>query len=77
MRREQVHKLCLNHNLDKDLEVRRKDDKTFYWVALDYSEAGPGKTETFALRFKTPEIATEFFAALNDAKVRCGQVSVF
>ncbi|XP_050685892.1 E3 SUMO-protein ligase RanBP2-like isoform X2 [Eriocheir sinensis] len=71
MRREQVHKLCLNHYLEKDLEVRRKDDKTFYWAALDHSEA-TAKTETFALRFKTPEIAAEFFVALNDAKVKLG-----
>lgn len=72
MRREQVHKLCLNHYLDKDLEVRRKDDKTFYWAALDHSEADTPKTETFALRFKTPEIAAEFFTALNGAKVCLG-----
>lgn len=69
MRREQVHKLCLNHYLEKDLEMRRKDDKTFYWVAMDHSEAGTPKSETFAIRFKTPEISAEFFAAVNDAKV--------
>ncbi|KAK8396428.1 hypothetical protein O3P69_005465 [Scylla paramamosain] len=72
MRREQVHKLCLNHYLMKDLEMRHKDDKTFYWAAMDHSEADTPKAETFAIRFKTPEIATEFFEAIQEAKVRLG-----
>lgn len=75
MRREQVHKLCLNHYLVKDLEMRHKDDKTFYWAAMDHSEADTPKAETFAIRFKTPEIATEFFEAIQAAKVRLGGVA--
>lgn len=69
MRREQVYKICLNHYLSKDMEFRKKDDKTFYWAAFDYSEATP-QNETFAIRFKTPEITSEFMNAVSDAKVK-------
>ncbi|XP_069959256.1 E3 SUMO-protein ligase RanBP2 isoform X4 [Cherax quadricarinatus] len=71
MRREQVHKICLNHCLTKDMEFRKKDDKTFYWAALDYSESCP-QNETFAIRFKTPEIASDFINAIDGAKVKLG-----
>lgn len=69
MRREQVHKICLNHYLKKDMEFHKKDDKNFYWAALDYSETSP-QNETFAIRFKTPEIASDFIKAVDSAKVR-------
>ena len=68
MRREQVHKICLNHNLKKGMDFRKKDDKTFYWATVDHSENTP-KNETFAIRFKTPEIAVEFYKAVDSAKV--------
>ncbi|XP_042203503.1 ranBP2-like and GRIP domain-containing protein 3 isoform X1 [Homarus americanus] len=71
MRREQVHKLCLNHTLNIDIEFRKKDDKTYYWAAVDYTESTP-QNETFAVRFKTPEIALDFIKAVNDAKVKLG-----
>ncbi|XP_066979899.1 E3 SUMO-protein ligase RanBP2 isoform X2 [Macrobrachium rosenbergii] len=71
MRREQVHKICLNHNVEKGMEFRKKDDKTFFWATVDYAENTP-KSETFAIRFKTPEIAVEFYKAVDNAKVKLG-----
>ncbi|KAK4319922.1 hypothetical protein Pmani_009183 [Petrolisthes manimaculis] len=71
MRREQVHKICLNHYLKPDMEFRKKDEKTFYWVALDYAEGTP-QNETLAVRFKTQEIALDFFKAANEAKITMG-----
>ncbi|KAF2363400.1 Zinc finger RanBP2-type [Trinorchestia longiramus] len=66
MRREQVHKICLNHYLTENIKFNDKDEKSFYWVAQDYSEDTPS-LETFAIRFKTPEVAQKFKKAAADA----------
>lgn len=68
MRREQVLKICLNHYISPDLELTRKDEKTWMWHAQDFSE-GVLAPEQFACRFKTSEIAEEFAAAVEEAKV--------
>ena len=68
MRREQVLKLCLNHRLTPQLEFSMKDDRSAVWAATDYSEPEP-KDEMFVARFKTPEIAAEFVAAVQKAQV--------
>lgn len=59
MRREPVMKLCLNHYLTCDLEMKQKDAKSWIWFASDFSE-GEQIVEKFCIRFKTPEIAQEF-----------------
>ena len=66
MRREQVHKICLNHYLSPAIEFRVKDEKSYYWAAQDFAD-GESTTETFCIRFKTAEIATEFKKAAEDA----------
>ena len=38
MRREQILKLCLNHFVLPDLELKPKDEKTWMWNAADYSD---------------------------------------
>lgn len=68
MRREPIMKLCLNHFLTKDLVFRPKDDKTWFWLAPDFAE-NQISNEQFCLRFKTAEIANEFKAAIDSAKV--------
>ena len=67
MRRDQILKLCLNHAVTSDLEVSAKDDKTWMWSAADYSE-GEIEYSQFACRFKTPEVAGEFKAAIERAQ---------
>ncbi|XP_044766754.1 E3 SUMO-protein ligase RanBP2-like isoform X2 [Coccinella septempunctata] len=66
MRRDQVLKICLNHTLTSDIEYRSKDDKTWLFVAPDFSE-GEVSYDQFCLRFKTPEIAIEFKEAVDKA----------
>ena len=68
MRREQVLKICLNHYITRNLvaQFKEKDTKSWTWAAQDFSE-GELESMTFALRFKTPEISTEFKKALDDA----------
>lgn len=61
MRREQVLKVCCNHFLAKDMQLLpiSSSDRSWTWVAQDYSE-GTLSTETFAIKFKTPDEAAVF-----------------
>lgn len=61
-------KICLNHFLTPDLTFTPKDDKTWLWSAPDYAEHQI-TTEQFCIRFKTKEVASEFKAAIDSAKV--------
>nr|XP_034186328.1 ranBP2-like and GRIP domain-containing protein 4 [Osmia lignaria] len=67
MRREQILKLCLNHFVLPDLELKPKDEKTWMWNAADYSD-GEIEHTLFACRFKTPDIARNFQNVLDDAR---------
>ena len=71
MRREQVLKICMNHRVTPLLEFKMKDDRSAVWAAMDYSEPEP-RDEMFVARFKTPEVAAEFVAAVQKAQVRLG-----
>lgn len=69
MRREQVLKVCCNHQLLKNMSFSkmRNNSKALSWCAQDFSEEVL-KTEMFALRFKTEEQATEYLNALQSAQ---------
>uniref|UniRef100_A0A182W029 E3 SUMO-protein ligase RanBP2 n=1 Tax=Anopheles minimus TaxID=112268 RepID=A0A182W029_9DIPT len=66
MRREQVLKICLNHALTEDICYTKKDDKSWQFVANDFSE-GNFEIMNFCLRFKSSDIAQEFRDAISDA----------
>lgn len=66
MRREQVHKICLNHALTEEIEYTAKDDKSWHFVANDYSQ-GAVELLQFCLRFKNADIASAFKTAACDA----------
>uniref|UniRef100_A0A182JQ05 E3 SUMO-protein ligase RanBP2 n=1 Tax=Anopheles christyi TaxID=43041 RepID=A0A182JQ05_9DIPT len=66
MRREQVLKICLNHALTEDICYTKKDDKSWQFVANDFSE-GNFEIMNFCLRFKSADIAQEFRDAITDA----------
>lgn len=66
MRREQIHKICLNHMLTPEIEYKLKDSKSWQFTALDYSE-GALEPDHFSLRFKTDDIAREFKTAVDAA----------
>lgn len=66
MRREQIHKICLNHNLTSDIEYKPKDTKSWQFIANDFSE-GSYELDNFSLRFKTEEISRDFKNAIDDA----------
>lgn len=68
MRREQVLKVCCNHQLLKGMifDKMQTNASAVTWHAKDFSE-GELKPELFALRFKTEELADKFLNAINSA----------
>lgn len=65
MRREHVHKVCLNHAITPEISYTVKTDKSWQFAAADFSE-GDIEYLQFCLRFRTAEIALEFKAAIDD-----------
>ena len=66
MRRELIFKICLNIFLTNEIEWKRKDDKAWTFAANDFSE-GEFEPTSFAIRFKSAEVADEFKKAIDDA----------
>ncbi|XP_061711175.1 E3 SUMO-protein ligase RanBP2-like isoform X3 [Cydia pomonella] len=67
-RREQVHKAVLNMLIFMDLELlpMSKSDRAWTWAGRNYAENPAGDQETLAVRFKTLEMATEFFDKVKE-----------
>ena len=60
----------MNAPVSSDIELRPQagSDRAFMWVCTDFSEGNEdGETETYAVKFKTPEIANEFKEAYEKA----------
>ncbi|XP_062594997.1 E3 SUMO-protein ligase RanBP2-like [Saccostrea cucullata] len=76
MRREQVLKLCANHQITKDLKLSTmaNSDKTWCWVANDYSEEEL-KVQSLAVRFKTPDLAERFKEVFEKCQSEAEDVS--
>ncbi|XP_045510672.1 E3 SUMO-protein ligase RanBP2-like [Colias croceus] len=66
MRREQVHKICLNHVLSPDVIYKPKDEKTWLFAANDYSD-GDLQLQQFCLRFQNKAIAQQFKQEVDQA----------
>lgn len=72
MRREQVHKLCLNHYITPELELQpmnNSNGKAWVWHADDYVD-GQVEHEQLAIKFKNKEIADDFKKAFDKASGR-------
>ncbi|CAF3536995.1 unnamed protein product [Rotaria socialis] len=69
MRREQVLKICANHQITSqmDLKVHQGSANAFIWSAMDFAD-GEAKHETLCIRFKTDEQAKNFQKVFNEAK---------
>lgn len=70
MRREQIHKLVLNHNIHVDLAFNpmNSSGNSFCWVTLNYSEEFPeGQVEQLAVRFKNTDIAARFQSEVKNS----------
>jgi E3 SUMO-protein ligase RanBP2 len=68
MRREQIHKLCANHTITSEMELKSTGkDTQWMWGASDFSE-DEMHVEKFLVRFKTADQAKEFKKVFDDAK---------
>lgn len=73
MRREQVLKVIVNHLISPDLTFKpfsgseKSSANCYQWSALNASD-GPPEPEVLAVRFKTPELAQQFLAAVDSCK---------
>ncbi|XP_073701305.1 E3 SUMO-protein ligase RanBP2 isoform X1 [Garra rufa] len=74
MRREQVLKVCANHTISQNIELKPMNTSAnaLVWTATDYAE-GDGKVEQLAAKFKTPELAESFRRAFTDCQSRMSQ----
>ena len=62
MRRDQIHKLCANHYITADMDLKKNADSDRSWVwsvEADFSD-GVAKKELLAVRFKHHEDAVMF-----------------
>jgi len=69
MRREQVLKLCANHQITSQMELKphQGSANAYLWSAMDFAD-GEAKHETLCIRFKTDEQAKNFAKIFNEAK---------
>ena len=74
MRREQVLKLCANHQITPQIELKPHagSANAFVWSAMDFAD-GEAKHETLCVRFKTDEQAKRFQKIFNEAKDNSGE----
>jgi len=70
MRREQVLKVCANHKITSQMELKahQGSENAYIWSAIDFAD-GEAKHEILCVKFKTSDIAKRFFQQFNDAKV--------
>ncbi|KOB73161.1 putative ran-binding protein [Operophtera brumata] len=69
MRREQVHKVCANHIITPEMEISpmKNETKAYIWVANDFAEESV-VLEKFCIRFKTADIAKQFYEIFEKAR---------
>ena len=70
MRREQIKKLCANHNINSGMELKPNvgSDRSWVWYTpADYAE-GEARPEKLAIKLKSAEIAEKFREVFEDLK---------
>ena len=75
MRRDQVLKICCNHYLTADMKLTEmaNSDKSWSWFSLsDFTET-QSRPETFAVRFKTQQIAKTFYQVFEECTASINQ----
>lgn len=73
MRREQIHKLVLNHAVAGDFSFTNMNNnpKSFVWATMNYAESNDGALEKLAVRFKKVDLAEAFSAKLKECIDKC------
>ncbi|XP_048453523.1 E3 SUMO-protein ligase RanBP2 isoform X3 [Rhincodon typus] len=75
MRREQVLKVCANHVITEEMELKQMNtsNNAFVWTAADYTD-GEAKIEQLAVRFKTPELAAAYKKKFEECRDSLSQL---
>uniref|UniRef100_A0A1A9YUI2 E3 SUMO-protein ligase RanBP2 n=1 Tax=Glossina morsitans morsitans TaxID=37546 RepID=A0A1A9YUI2_GLOMM len=73
MRREQIHKLVLNHRIGADFVFNNlsKNPKSFAWASMNYAESSEGVLEKLAVRFNNEKLAKQFSEQLKECVEAC------
>lgn len=68
MRREQIHKLVLNHAITADFSMTEMNNNptSYVWGAINFAEEDE-KIEKLAVKFKNADIASTFKAEIDKA----------
>lgn len=69
MRRDQIHKICANHFLTKDMTLSQmpNSDRAYIWAANDFADQAV-VLEKLCVKFKTADEATKFYETFENAK---------
>lgn len=70
MRQEKTLKILVNHFVDPRITLipNAGNDRSWVWVAFDFSNGETLEETTFAIRFKDSDIAAAFKTAFEDAQ---------
>lgn len=73
MRREQIHKLVLNHAVNADFVFSnmKNNPKSIMYACLNFAESQEGQLEQLAVRFPKVEVANAFAAKLTECVNSC------
>ena len=76
MRRDHVFKICANHRILSQMELKphHSTENAYVWSALDFAD-GEAKHETLCVRFKTDTQAKDFLKIFNQVKERNDSVN--
>ena len=69
MRRDQTYRICANHYILPDLELKAQtgSDKAFKWIAEDYAD-NVKSHDILSVKFKSAEIASNFKKNFEEAQ---------
>eukprot|EP00188_Purpureofilum_apyrenoidigerum_P002894 Plantae.Rhodophyta-Purpureofilum_apyrenoidigerum.ctg29438.p1 GENE.Plantae.Rhodophyta-Purpureofilum_apyrenoidigerum.ctg29438~~Plantae.Rhodophyta-Purpureofilum_apyrenoidigerum.ctg29438.p1 ORF type:complete len:225 (+),score=58.26 Plantae.Rhodophyta-Purpureofilum_apyrenoidigerum.ctg29438:92-766(+) len=69
MRREKTYKICMNHYVNKDVELKENmgSERSWMWPAVDYADGDQDEC-ILAIRFANAKIAQEFRTEYDEAR---------
>ena len=80
LRRDQVHKIALNHRITKEMELKNlaSSETAWCWYAMDFSEGNEesGSLEHLAVRFKHKDVADEFKEKFENCQSDLAETSI-
>jgi Ran-binding protein 1 len=78
MRRDQTLKICANHYINPQIELKTNsgNDKSWVYTApMDYSDPAKPQTEVLCIRFQSIDSAKEFEQVFNNSKQTISEIA--